>query len=89
MPKEIPKNQQGVQACAPFGQGQICVTGRRYGYEAWIVGRDGKNKAPISIGKPHTVRQALRIAVAKAERIRDNPERERRQRRGPRFRGED
>lgn len=89
MAKEIRKDQQGVRVCEPFGEGQVCVTGHKYGYSAWIVDRNGRELAPLAVGKPPTARQALRIVSAKARRIAAHgAEREIRQRRGPRPRPE-
>lgn len=70
MAKEIPKSQQGVELCQAFKKNvMVCVKGRRYGYEAWLVSKAGRQLAPISVGKPNRVKKALRIAVREARRI--------------------
>jgi hypothetical protein len=70
MAKEIPKSQQGKELCQAFKKNvRVCVTGRRYGYEAWLVSKTGRRLAPISVGKPNRVKKALRIAVREAHRI--------------------
>jgi hypothetical protein len=63
---------------------KVCVTGRRWGYEAWIIGHSGQKLAPISIGKPSTVKTALRIAAQKAQRMRTGVDARHELRRGPR-----
>lgn len=91
MPKELPKKVQGQELCQKLGERtQICVKAERFGYNAWLTGLDGKKLAPISIGKPPSLKQALRIAVGHARRIAaEGYEPNRDRRRGPRPRNPD
>lgn len=50
------------------GAPKLCVTGRQYGFEAWLMSSTGQKFAPVSVSA-RTPKDALRQAAATVRRL--------------------
>ena len=54
------------------GTNRLCVEKAKYGYSGWLYAKNNRDRLPVSIGKPRTIRQAMRNAVAFLVKVEGN-----------------
>jgi hypothetical protein len=66
----IAKKYAGTEKCTSYKNAKVCVYGAKYGFSAWLVSKEGKKGAPLSVpSSARTPHEALKAATREVRRV--------------------